>query len=179
MDSFANEAWPLGGLRYAVFGSIVPASIPSLLWGPDMGGNNALPGVEDDEMTAPEPAPVGKRLAVLVGISKYTRRRMSDLEYADDDVVHWYEYLRRLGFECKIYGDEFSPYPHLGPLYVFVHRSPDIDGTGLVPSKMYERQFKRWWRRHMAPVTGWSSSQAVMAQAMAEVTPTYVFCQIL
>ena len=36
---------------------------------------------------------------------------MSDLEYADDDIVQWYGYLRRLGYECKILGDEFSPYP--------------------------------------------------------------------
>jgi hypothetical protein len=56
----------------------------------------------------------GKKMAVLVGVSKYTRRpqkRMSDLEYADDDVVLWYEYLRKLGYICKVFGDEFSPYP--------------------------------------------------------------------
>jgi hypothetical protein len=56
----------------------------------------------------------GRKLAVLVGVSKYTRRpkkRMGDLEYADDDIVMWYEYLRRLGYECKVFGDEFSPYP--------------------------------------------------------------------
>ena len=35
-------------------------------------------------------ATVGRKIAVLVGVSKYTRRpqkRMSDLEYADDDIV--------------------------------------------------------------------------------------------
>jgi hypothetical protein len=55
---------------------------------------------------------VGRKMAVLVGVSKYTRRpkkRMSDLEYADDDIVQWYHYLQRLGFECKVFGDEYSP----------------------------------------------------------------------
>lgn len=60
------------------------------------------------------PAPEGKKLAVLVGISKYSRRR-SDLEYADDDVVYWYNWLSARGFECVVLGDEFSPYPSPGP----------------------------------------------------------------
>lgn len=57
---------------------------------------------------------VGLKLAVLVGVSKYTRRprkRISDLEYADDDIVQWYTYLKRLGYECTVLGDEFSPWP--------------------------------------------------------------------
>ena len=59
-------------------------------------------------------ATVGRKIAVLVGVSKYTRRpqkRMSDLEYADDDIVQWWQYLCRMGFQTKVFGDEFSPYP--------------------------------------------------------------------
>lgn len=53
----------------------------------------------------------GKRLAVLVGISKYTRKRNGDLEYADDDIVYWWKYLTKHGYTCRVFGDEFSPYP--------------------------------------------------------------------
>ena len=57
---------------------------------------------------------VGLTLVVLERGSKYTRRpkkRISDLEYADDDIVQWYTYLKRLGYECTVLGDEFSPCP--------------------------------------------------------------------
>lgn len=53
----------------------------------------------------------GKRVAVLVGISKYTRKRNGDLEYADDDIVYWWKYLTKQGYTCRVFGDEFSPYP--------------------------------------------------------------------
>lgn len=95
------SVWPLGGLRYAVYAYMVPqpsSLLPTIL----------SPPVTNNHQPPAEPH-TSKRLAVLCGISKYTRRRGSDLEYADDDIVHWYEYLTKLGFECKVFGDEFSP----------------------------------------------------------------------
>jgi hypothetical protein len=84
----------LGGLRYAIYGRIVEfmGNAPTL-------GVVACPQLD-------EPPPVvetmvtekGKRVAVLVGVSKYTRRRNSDLEWADDDAVTWYEYLSARGY---------------------------------------------------------------------------------
>ena len=54
----------------------------------------------------PPPSPPGKRLAVVVGVSKYTRRRGGDLEWCDEDATAWYHYLTGIGFNCKVYGDE-------------------------------------------------------------------------
>lgn len=65
----------VGELRYAVYRQ--SEAIQSTLPGPQV-----LPSARR--------ACVGQRLAVLVGVSKYTRRpkkRISDLEYADDDIV--------------------------------------------------------------------------------------------
>ena len=91
--------WPFAGIRYAIYGQMVPISVPPSLYG------NIF------HLTPPQTEPTkGTKIAVLTGVSKYKRRRNSDLEYADDDVVHWYEYLCKLGYECKIYGDEFSPF---------------------------------------------------------------------
>jgi hypothetical protein len=95
-----------GALRYVVYAAAadrIPATPPML-------GELEEPGGE--ALSERAAAAGGRRLAVLVGVSKYTRKpqkRISDLEYADDDVVAWYTYLRGLGFECKVYGDEFSP----------------------------------------------------------------------
>ena len=81
-------------------------------------------------------ATVGRKIAVLVGVSKYTRRplkRMSDLEYADDDIVQWWQYLCRMGFQTKVFGDEFSPCP--GDMHMNEHtprKHPQWDGPGTV-----------------------------------------------
>lgn len=91
-------------LRYAVNGSVqwdltAPPRAPS-----------------DPERTLsngplPSPGAVGRKLAVIVGVSKYSARAPSDLQYADDDVVHWFNYLRRRNYDVKVYGDMMSPYP--------------------------------------------------------------------
>ena len=90
-----------GGLRYAIFGRIM-----------EYMGNAPFLGIvstcEAEEPSAPVIETIqekGKRVAVLVGVSKYTRRRTSDLEWADDDAVTWYEYLSARGYEPK----SFSP----------------------------------------------------------------------
>ena len=89
---------------------------------------------------------LGKKVAVLVGVSKYTRRpkkRMSDLEYADDDIVQWYHYLRKLGFECKVFGDEFSPWT--GQNIVCMFRSAHIhDGMVQAPCATSVRRCVTW-----------------------------------
>ena len=89
---------PSGELRYVVYRE-----------------SQDLPWSEGEPSAVPRAVIMGgKKLAVLVGVSKYTRRpkkRMSDLEYADDDIVMWFTYLRQKGYECKVFGDEFSPYP--------------------------------------------------------------------
>ena len=93
-----------GELRYAVYRHTDEINSPIL----------GEPSLVATVPVTPRALPPGKKLAILVGVSKYTRRpkkRMSDLEYADDDIVQWYGYLRRLGYECKVLGDEFSPYP--------------------------------------------------------------------
>ena len=107
-----------GLIRYAVYIRAAPDYRPPLLLGGEQSAAAVLgKGCPASPRNAHEP--IGKRLAVLVGVSKYTRRpvkRMSDLEYADDDAVLWYRYLNSLGFDCKVLGDEFSPYPRFdGP----------------------------------------------------------------
>ena len=52
-----------------------------------------------------------RRLALLVGVSKYRRTSVNPLEYCDEDVTSWHQYLAQRNFECLILGDEYSPYP--------------------------------------------------------------------
>ena len=56
---------------------------------------------------------------------------MSDLEYADDDVVLWYRYLKQLGYSCTVLGDEFSPYPGCVPFHAYLTH-PQRDGPATV-----------------------------------------------
>ena len=89
--------------RYAVYGVATPNFRPPLLLPVEV----ATAGEDRHSGPVSTPLTKGKRLAVLVGVSKYTRRpakRISDLEYADDDVVLWFQYLAGLGFECKKQG---------------------------------------------------------------------------
>ena len=62
----------------------------------------------------------GRKRAVIVGVSKYSRRPRGDLEYwsgpagagpgsRDEDATSWYRYLTSAGYQCVILGDEFSP----------------------------------------------------------------------
>ena len=74
-----------GPLRYAVYGAAWTPTVATLCELPRLLGDREEGMLEDDGRRSA--APPGKRLAVLVGVSKYTRRprrRMCDLEYADD-----------------------------------------------------------------------------------------------
>ena len=93
----------LGGLRYAVYGRTLPNGtghdhVPPLLGS----GIEEEDEVVDAAVAVPTPQPLGKRLAVLVGVSKYSRRRNNDLEWADDDAVTWYEYLSARGYQSAL-----------------------------------------------------------------------------
>ena len=52
---------------------------------------------------------VVNRYAVVVGISDY--KAISDLSYADDDAVDWYNFLSTHGYTVWVYGDSSSSYP--------------------------------------------------------------------
>ena len=52
-----------------------------------------------------------RRVALLVGVSTYRRASVNPLQYCDEDVTAWHEYLSARGYECLILGDEYSPYP--------------------------------------------------------------------
>lgn len=60
----------------------------------------------------PPPTPVvPQKRALLIGVSRYRRRTPTDLEFCNEDVANWYQYLTARGFRVEILGDEFSPYP--------------------------------------------------------------------
>jgi hypothetical protein len=43
------------------------------------------------------------KMALLSGISDYLN--ISDLNYCDEDVTDWYNYLTEQGYECRVLGD--------------------------------------------------------------------------
>lgn len=89
----------LGGLRYAVYGRITPSTeIAPPLLGAMIEDNVQYPTCDTDVLPVNDAIVPGKRLAVLIGVSKYSRRRNNDLEWADDDAVTWYEYLSARGY---------------------------------------------------------------------------------
>ncbi|MFW9923528.1 MAG: caspase family protein [Candidatus Thorarchaeota archaeon] len=49
------------------------------------------------------------RYAIIVGISDY--KAISDLSYADDDAVDWFNHLDSVGYTCKVLGDHTNSYP--------------------------------------------------------------------
>ena len=64
--------------------------------------------------TSPTPTPattpstVGKRYAVVVGVSDYYS--VSDLSFCDEDAVSWCSYLSDKGYEVTLLGDKTSSY---------------------------------------------------------------------
>jgi hypothetical protein len=84
-------------LRYAIFGRVLESTGNAPFLGSVSTCEAETPTTPAIEATQEK----GKRVAVLVGVSKYTRRRTSDLEWADDDAVTWYEYLSARGYEPK------------------------------------------------------------------------------
>lgn len=52
-----------------------------------------------------------RRMALLVGVSTYRRQSVNPLQFCDEDVTTWYQYLTGRGYKCLILGDEYSPYP--------------------------------------------------------------------
>lgn len=135
---------------------------------------------------------IGKKLAVLVGVSKYSRRpvrRMSDLEYADDDVVHWLGYLKKAGYQCKVFGDEFSivsiycyvvmdpPYPQwddpVVSLMIHQRKASEIVPE---PFAMSVQLFKTWSNREENVRTDWCSSPHPTDPETGVVTPICVCC---
>lgn len=116
-------ASPLAVMRYAVHGHVLPeVSVPASLLhatedpapstGMMMGDAAAAPPATPNHALVPSPPPSSppQKLAVIVGVSKYSRRPRGDLEWCDEDANTWYEYLTQRGYQCRILGDEFSPY---------------------------------------------------------------------
>lgn len=110
-----NAPLPVQLVRYAIHRHLAHTELPPEL---------LLSGSTEPSPTAVTVTETAKKRAVLVGVSKYTRRR-GDLEYCDEDkrgevvldrthrsggITTWYKYLTEMGYECRVFGDEFSPY---------------------------------------------------------------------
>lgn len=107
---------PTATMRYSVYAHLVDSApllpLPCAQPAAAAASAGAGMGLGAGNRQLPFSTTTGKKRAVIVGVSKYTRvRPRSDLEYCDDDACSWYQYLTRVGFECLIYGDEHSPYP--------------------------------------------------------------------
>lgn len=100
-------------LRYAIHGHTAPVvNVPMPLL---IASEDTAPQVIPTTPAAPPPEPseslTGLKRAVIVGVSKYSRRPRGDLEWCDEDATSWYNYLTGLGYDCRIFGDEFSRRP--------------------------------------------------------------------
>ena len=166
----AAPLFAVGALRYAVYAAAT-------------GGSLTLPPVlgHIEEAEPPEQRRAGRKLAVLVGVSKYTRRpqkRISDLEYADDDIVQWFTYLRTIGFECRVYGDEFSPWPRgMRVATSPMPRAATRSGTGRAPCGTCAPRCARWSSPRTGRTTGSCSSRRRMAPGTAAATHFCACCR--
>ena len=134
----------VGGVHQDCLHSVFACSLPVALWDDQpihcaiqadgSTANNALLyySILNDRPPTPVapivPAAPGRKRAVIVGVSKYSRRRGNDLEWCDEDANRqtapslpggdcdaWYHYLSARGFECFVYGNSHPMPAGTGP----------------------------------------------------------------
>ena len=65
--------------------------------------------IQESSLSVPVSVPViSKKYALLVGISDYLY--INDLEFCDEDMVSWCDYLTKLNYEIVLLGDKTSKY---------------------------------------------------------------------
>ena len=74
-----------------------------------------------------------KKLALLVGVADYFNKRLSDLDYADDDVIAVGKELKRLGFEVTLLTEKKATYQKVSAaIEELVKKSSNLESDAIV-----------------------------------------------